>query len=725
MLVVVCTYAQISYSQIIKSVKDAQSLQPLNDVTVYDAFGRFVTYSNELGVVVLPDSLSSVIITLEKPGFKSLYLDLSHDHGDDIFLSRHSQVLEEVAIVWQSAYLGLPTFANIDSRSIEQLNGIPQTNLMQSLAEIPGVYSSNTGPGISKPVIRGLQGNRILTFFDGYKLEGQQWGGDHGLGITELGVKDVSVVKGPAALLYGADAMGGVLLINDGFWETEQGLKISAFSQFETNSMGTTSAAQIQHRKNKWAWQAGGRFTSHADYKIAKKQFVDNSRFNEYNAKLGLGFYGGKFRSTLQVLMTQNQIGLPGHTHDSDPDESSFVTNVQKRNKILPVQYNKQWFTIWNAEWQFSNKDVLKLTTGFTHQNLLEHDHKHTIPALGMITQNIPVQLMFHHTQKRSMLTAGLQGMYNQITNNKEAEEILIPNANQKDVGAVLKMQWDRVKWKTEFGIRGDFRHINAKSFSKTYFGANAGWNTTIHFGSKRTLKVGLNSGFRIPHLSELLANGAHHGTFRYEIGNRNLKPEKAVQIDVSYDRMGDHFSFILNPFVALLNDFIYLNPTGQSINSMPIFEYKQINWALQYGADVGIHWHPHFAHSWHLESTISYLNYASNSTAFSLIPAPRWNSSLKYEPTMKGKIRIEDVQLQFTYFFPQKNTVSYEWATADYGLLNVGMNTVFGSKERWKIQIAVRNLTNKQYIDHLSRLKPLGLYNPGRNIIIKLIYNL
>ena len=569
--IVLCNFA--AWSQYIKIVVDKESNLPLEGVEVQLMDGSIVAKSDTLGQIYFPDTLSSMVM-LEKMGYKSLYYDLSHNHGPYILLARHSQVLDEVAIVWQSAYLGLPTFANIDARSVEQLNAIPHSNLMQSLAEIPGVYTSNTGPGITKPVIRGLQGNRILTLFNGYKLEGQQWGGDHGLGMTELGVKTVGVVKGPSALLYGADALGGVLIIQDDFNRSSTGLHVDAFSQFETNTMGTTTAAQVQQRVGKWGWQAGGRFTSHADYKIQKSEYVNNSRFLEYNGKVGFGYFGDKLSSKVQVLLTNNQIGLPGHTHDQNPDVSSFITSTQKRSKMLPVQYNKQLYALWNTSWTLKSKDEVTLTTGFTQQNLSEHDHKHTIPSLGMTTRNVPVQFMYHHHQKRALWTFGVQGLWNQIRNNVEAEETLIPNSNQLDGGLVAKVQFDRIKWKTEVGVRGDIRQLNATDFAKTYVGGNLGWNNTIQLAKKKSLKVGLNSGFRIPHLSELLAHGAHHGTFRYEIGNRDLKPEKAVQVDVSYDRLGDHFSFILNPYVGLLNDFIYVLPTGNFVGGMPEFIY-------------------------------------------------------------------------------------------------------------------------------------------------------
>lgn len=714
-----------AWSQTNKIVVDKENNAPITQVDIYTLEGVLLTQSDSLGKIVLSDTLKGMIY-LEKAGYKTLYFDLSHAHGSTIWMTRHSQVLEEVAIVWQSAFLGLPTFANIDARSVDQLNAIPHTNLMQSLSEIPGVYTSNTGPGISKPVIRGLQGNRILTLFNGYKLEGQQWGGDHGLGITELGVQSVSVVKGPAALLYGADALGGVLMIQDNFRLYDKPLMGAISTQFETNTMGTTTNAHLNYRvAKKWMLQVGGRFTSHADYKIAKDAFVKNSRFLEYNAKAGIGYFGEKWSSKVQILMTSNQIGLPGHTHDADPNVSSFLTTVLERNKILPVQYNQQWFGIWNTQWKISSKDELTLTTGYTRQYLLEHDHKHTVPSLGMVTQNIPLQLLYNHKQKRSIWTFGMQGLWNQIRNNLDAEETLIPNAQQLDGGLVAKVQFDRLKWKTEVGVRGDVRHLATNDFSKSYAGGNVGWNNTFQFRTRKSLKVGLNSGFRIPHLSELLANGAHHGTFRYEVGDRNLKPEKAIQLDLSYDRLGDHFSFILNPYVGALNDFIYVLPTGNTVGGMPEFKYAQVDWAWQYGADLGVHLHPHFAHFLHLESTISYLNYVSKLKAFSLIPQPRWSTTIKVEPKMRGKAVIEHVYAQFVYHMPQRNTVTYETPTADFGVFNVGMDAVFGKDKNWKIQLAVRNLTNKQYIDHLSRLKPLGLSNPGRNIMIKLIYNL
>ncbi len=126
----------------------------------------------------------------------------------------------------------------IESKSMETLKKAGAPTLMQGISNIPGVAEITTGTGIGKPVIRGLSGNRVLVYTQGVRLENQQFGNEHGLGMNDSGIESVEVIKGPASLLYGSDALGGVLYLNPEKFAYQGETKVDVSQSFFSNTLG-------------------------------------------------------------------------------------------------------------------------------------------------------------------------------------------------------------------------------------------------------------------------------------------------------------------------------------------------------------------------------------------------------------------------------------------------------------------------------------------------------
>ncbi len=141
------------------------------------------------------------------------------------------------------------TISNIESRKLSELNIIQPTTLGEAISNIPGVYQSTTGVGISKPVIRGLSGSRVVTYLNGLRIENQQWGGDHGMGVDELGIGSVEVIKGPASLLFGADALGGVVYFVDEPYENQNTISSTLQSRYNSVTMGSDNTLSLRAAK--------------------------------------------------------------------------------------------------------------------------------------------------------------------------------------------------------------------------------------------------------------------------------------------------------------------------------------------------------------------------------------------------------------------------------------------------------------------------------------------
>lgn len=663
-------------------------------------------------------------ITLEIDSNKEVLVQLESMHFD----------LDEVMVTASGNELKRNSVSYVELKSIKELNELPKLSLGQMLESIPGVYNLSTGPGISKPVIRGLQGVRVLTLLNGVRMEGQQWGGDHGMGVSELGIGTVEIMKGPASLLYGADALGGVMYLSNEPFENQGHHRITASSHFESNTMGTVNSLVYSGSTKIFKILAGGRFASHADYQLPNGNYVKNSRFQDNNAKLAIGWHHGKWVGNIRYDWSSSTIGIPGHSHDSLPQTADFISTNQLRKKTLPVQYLSNHIASIENKLVLS-KHTIQLLTGFSMNQLTEHDEKVTIPEMKMNTYNIPYKLNFESRLNNAVvLTYGLQGMYLFQRNNPQAEDRLVPNADQSDNGIYFLTAWTKNKWKVQGGARADVRWISSatdskfqEGFNKTFAGYNFSLGTNYTISKRHLVRMNATSGFRIPHLSELLSDGVHHGTFRYEIGDVNLTTEKAMQVDLSYEFSGEHLSLMINPFVNGIQDYIYIQPQNNFIDGIQVFNYQQANsLVMQYGADLGVHWHPHFAHILHFESTFSYLQMHSVDTdAYSLIPQPRWSNSLIARFEMKSKFKVDNVVLQYAYYLPQTTVSQFETRSVDYGVLDLGVQCSLDGRVPLQLQFGVRNLTNTNYINHLSRLKTLGLENAGRSFYVKLVINL
>jgi iron complex outermembrane receptor protein len=220
------------------------------------------------------------------------------------------------------------------------------------------------------------------------------------------------------------------------------------------------------------------------------------------------------------------------------------------------------------------------------------------------------------------------------------------------------------------------------------------------------------------------MANGAHDGALRYEIGDLGLKAEKANQLDLTYEYHQDHLELIVNPFVNYIRNYIMLTPEDSIIDALPVYKYKQIDQVWLYGTDIAVHFHPHFAHWLHLESNYSFIQAeANNDQAMALMPQNRIGSTVRFDFKMKSFVKLEEVVIQHNYLFEQNRVASYETKSPSYQLVNIATNWSIGKKTPFIFGLGVKNLFNENYIDHLSRLKNIQISQPGRNIYVSLKY--
>ena len=438
-----------------------------------------------------------------------------------------------------------------------------------------------------------------------------------------------------------------------------------------------------------------------------------------------------------------SRLGIPGHTHDLDPDIDQFIDHRRGlRSPILPAQFIFNNMLSVENKFLFENSD-LKINTGYTRNHLREFDHNVNIPFTNMILNNgfYNVRYNWNVNDKLNFKT-GLQGMTVFNRNDRHTEEFLVPDANSIDGGAYGVMSYKVNKWRFQVGGRYDFRHlesfetpeefalnISADPINRTYQTGNFSAGL-MRKGDKLTTRFNVSSGFRAPHYSELLADGVHHGSLRYEKGDRNLVPEQAVQFDLSFEWGSDHLEFFLNPYFSLVNNYIFLQATDSVVTATSgaysYFEFQQVDRAFLYGGEVGFHYHPHSLHRLHIYSDFSLtVGEDQSENPINLIPQPNLNSRVRFDINNKNDFQVNYVSLEHQYFMDQNRVAEFESPTEGFHLINFAVQTSY--KEKFGLQLGARNILNSEYIAHMSPLKNLGpgIPQPGINFFAKLSVNL
>jgi len=696
--------------------------------------------TNDDGIFTIEGEVpDSALIRIRAIGYKDLYVRKSADQSVFELEETHLK-LPEVTVSSPLSTIQNDNVTFIDTRKLDDLNAIPGT-MAEALANVPGVHQSSSGIGISKPVIRGMQGMRVVTLLNGLRMENQQWSGDHGNVFTSLGIGSVEVIKGPASLMFGADALGGTVYFVDRPYAAQNTQKLRVETRYESVTNGVISNAMYQVSKNNWRFQAAGLYSNNADYQLPSGQYALYSRFSEMGGKMAFGYNKKKWLLNVRYAYAQNRIGIPGHTHDSIVNTADFQVDEQGRGgmfpvEITPLQVNNNHALSVENKWLTKSGSV-SLLAGHTFNQLQEFEEKVSVSALNAYLNNSLYHLKWtvNKSLKSSSLrmVSGIQGGYQFNRNGKAWEDNLIPDFNQLDNGVYSLVSLKKNRWRSMIGARYDLRSLSVfgselgGDFTRLYQSLN-GSAGVVYSDTTNVFRMNLSTGFRSPHVSELTAQGAHHGALRYEIGNLDLVSERATQLDITYEMNGEHVSLIVNPFFSYIQNYITITPTDSTVNGMPVFNFVQFDAVQLYGGDVGIHYHPHFAHWLHMESSYSHIvSSDGNGGYLPMIPQNRVSTSLRFhlDEWSWKKFSMKELNIQHRYFSPQRQVAALETNSDAYNLVNIGINMVWDWKTPLEFGVGVKNLLNESYIDHLSRLKNIEMQHPGRSFYVRLAWDL
>lgn len=718
--------AQNTLSGIVSDMKN----QPIKGVSVYLPELHKGTSTDENGKYILANLPNGGIkISFVFLGFATqnkTINSLEKQTALDVILEETPFEMDEVIVSTAFNKIQSQNVMKVEHESIKNLQRKGMATLIEGLATIPGVSQVSTGTSIGKPVIRGLSGNRVLVYSQGVRVENQQFGDEHGLGLNDSGVESVEVIKGPASLLYGSDALGGVLYFNPEKFADANTFKANFSQKYFTNTLGSNSSFGVKNSTENWKFIARGTYNMHSDYKIPTANRVTNTRYNETDFKTGISYGNAKFSTVLRYNFNKLDLGIPENgiaeqttTKKTDNPKQGVFNHLLSLNTVLFFKNSKldlDMGYIGNDRSEYVDSNVASLHMKL---NTFNYDAKYYLPAFGKLETIL-----------------GMQGMHQ--VNANFGNEYLIPDAVTNDFGFFGTTNYE---WKSnaiQAGLRFDNRKITTdahgisgeenafEAIDKSYDSFNMSLGYKTNLATDFTLRFNLASGFRAPNLAELTSNGVHEGTNRYEIGNANLKTEQNIQTDLNLEYKTDHLEFFANVFYNHINNYIYSSPSGTVLANNDVYNYIQNN-ARLYGGEIGLHFHPHPLDWLHYETSFETVTgVKQNGDFLPLIPANNWNNTIRAEFKISKFLEDGFATLNISSTFDQNKVSGFETDSKGYTLLNMGFGgKVKLGKTAFEVNFSANNLLDKKYIAHLSRLKSDGIPNIGRNIVLGLNFNI
>ncbi len=651
------------------------------------------------------------------------------------------------------------------------------TNIVDALAHRPGISQVTTGSGISKPVIRGLGYNRVVVLNDGVRQEDQQWGDEHGIEIDSYSVNRIEVIKGPGSIMYGSDAMAGVINFLNATPPEAGTAKMNISSEYQTNNK--LAGLSLDSRGNihgiSWMFRESGKIAG--NYTNPTDGLVFNSGFKEYNGNGYIGINRKWGFTQLQYSIFNQRVGLVEGNRDSlglflkpfviggsTLDEVPATTaDLSGYSIAVPWQKLMHWKVISSSNLLFG-KSRLSIKTGFQQNRRTEiadplfPNGASLFMKLNTFTYDVKYMLPESGGWETSV---GVSGMVQ--SNRNGGVEYLIPDYDLQDGGLFIFSRKTIHKLILSGGLRADYRHINSHSLvlandvqkfsarSRTFSNFSGSLGGSYNFNEHLVAKLNLSRGFRAPNIAELASNGRHEGTYRYELGNPDLKAENSLQADAGIDIDRRHISFETDIFFNQIMHYIFPEKLdsrrgGDSIvnpaDPAPAFLFVQGN-AQLYGAEVTLDIHPH-PYDWiHFENTLSYVRGIQTGVADSLrnlpmIPPLKLSTQLRLD-IAKSPHWIKNLYVSAGTDAVMKQAHAYtaygtENSSPAYFLVNAGFGFDLESSRHQTLAtfiVSATNLLDVSYQDHLSRLRyapvnPLtgkqGIYNMGRNIGFKLL---
>jgi iron complex outermembrane recepter protein len=713
----------------------------------YELHIRYVGFADETVLVRVPGT-RSIVVRL-KPSAQVLHdVVVEGNHGQRHSLSQSLSILTE-----------------------EQMSASRGKPLGEMVQQIPGVQSIMTGSGIFKPVIHGLYGQRIAILNNGLRQEGQQWGIEHAPEIDTYTASEVEVVKGSEAVRFGADAMGGVIILNAPPLHYLTSLGGELNTAISSNNRSGTLSGMLEGgftKKTSWGWRLQGTIKRGGDYHTPYYN-LSNTGTREYNMAGTLGFKRGNAEVELYASSFNTRIGILRSAHTGNLDDLQRSIVSEKPWYIEPFTYD-----IKNPFQQIghhlvklsgriktgSNSSILT-QYGFQFNRREEYDvrrRNNNVPSLSLDLFSHTVDAIYEHDKQGWSGSAGISMTLKDNFNARGTG--LLPDYKQFTAGVFVLEKYSHKKWLFEAGLRVDRQQSEAWLYRQSvinpeltfnYLAASIG--AAVHLGQSARFSTNASIAHRPPHISELYSSGLHHSTASIENGlmlsdtevsvdESNVKSERSHQWVNTFQYTRKKVSLELSAYVNYFKDYVYITPSGTALTIrgfFPVFQYRQTD-AVLAGADfsLGLELTRHLSYAGKAAYVYTEDLDANNKLPF--VPPVQFENSITYRKPAIGKWKSFFVTLSVQSLLKQtrapqtvypadvaaytgETTFDFMPAPDGYTLLRMesGIKLPLDNRDV-TVSFSADNLLNTAYRNYMNRLRYYA-DEAGRNFSLRINY--
>jgi iron complex outermembrane receptor protein len=682
------------------------------------------------------------------------------DHDDlteNLSLETHDEHLMEVMVTGKKTEITSQLKGELSTEERSQRNGL---SLGEMLKGISGVQSLQTGSSISKPIIHGMHSSRVIILNQGVRQEGQQWGSEHAPEVDPFVSKNIQVIKGPAGLRYGGDAIGGLILMEPNSLPDTSGILGEAQTIFFTNGRQFVTSGMLEggfKNVHGWGWRVQGTLKNGGNIKTANYNLA-NTGVEEQNFSTALGYKNQKFGTDLFISRFQSIIGIYSGSHIGNINDlktaiasvrpfeiytpTNFIREIERPNQDITHSLAK-----FKAYVNLTNKTI-RMNVAYQDNQRLEFDVMRLGKNINTLSFNLgtlssEILIDEYNSSKLwkgqfglTYLTQGNRTSGNRV-NLPTLTSSLLPNYYLSNLGIFALERYVNQKMEIDMGLRLDTKDIEihrpVQNYSTTikrdlsnYIGLSGSMGLKYHWTQNFENHLILARAFRAPSPNELFSNGVHHGAGAYEIGDPLLKGETAYNISLNSLYRTEKLELEIGLYTNTIHHFIYLKPLMDKgvpsfimtvRGSFPAFTYEQIDASFK-GMDGQLSYS--ISESWSLQQKTSIVRAYDelNNTYMINIPPDRFEYLIRYQ----FKKHKQSVSWGITQISMQKRVeVNADFLTPPKGYI-LGQVHWGISLNKFDLGISVTNAFNQAYRDYLNRFRYFA-DDQGQNISFRATY--
>ncbi len=696
--------------------------EPVADVSVAVVELARSTVTGADGRYRLPGLLPGTYrVTFQRLGFHPALLPVTLTSGAHTLDARLRTAMVELPPVQVSAG-AVPSTALESPQPVGVLGGDAlrealAASLGETVAALPGVRNWSTGAGVGKPVIRGLRNDRVLVLTDGQRSGHQGWGDEHGPTIEPADAERIEVIRGPASVLYGSEALGGVVNVIPRDLPTAFGA-----APFVHGRLGAGWSSNGDGREGRAAFEAAseglglrGSLTSrrHGDLETPGGPLA-NSGYEALTGAIEGGVRGERGAWSVRYTGRDETVRI----HEDPAEEPEASPNQRIRDDLvhfgalMPVGGGRVRF---DAGWQRNDRRE------FESRDAAE-------PALGLLARTWNAGVRWHHAPwGRWQGVIGVSLERERFTGS--GEEALIPDSRTLETGLYAFEETEVGRWRLALGARLDHRTLEAsdqpalgvtrQSREHTALTGNAG--VLYRLSEPVALVLNVGRGFRAPSAFDLFSNGVHEGTVAFERGDPSLGVETSLNADAAVRVQTGRFHGEAGGFVNRIRGFIHSRPTAEfdPESGLRIFDVVQGDATLsgfELSGDL------HVSRAWHVLASADHVRGDNDSRGQPLpwIPPVRLEGGLRYEAERAGALHHPHLSFTVSWNGEQTRLDPDDVATAASTLMHAAAGgELEAAGRRFGFELVVRNLADRRYRDFLSRYKAYA-DAPGRDVRVQ-----